>query len=106
MRLAFFGLPRVSNAIEALPSLNMCDHIWLKRGGHNHLGISRIIRNLALCRQPVLTSTFQEAVIDIGTRHGVTSEQSVSYWPALPRPAGGVKPLKRPASGIGNSHWI
>lgn len=80
--LAFFGLTRRDLIIEALPELNMREHIWLKRGGHNHLRITRIIRSLYLCHQPDLARAFQQAVIEIGTTQGVVSEQSISYWRA------------------------
>ena len=80
--LQFFGLSRRGLAIEALPALNMREHIWLKRGGHNHLRISRIIRSLHLCHQPELAAAFQQAVIVIGTTQGVVAEPSVAYWRA------------------------
>ena len=80
--LAFFGLTRRELVIEALPELNMREHIWLKRGGHNHLRISRIIRSLHLCHQPELAAAFQQAVIEIGTTQGIVSEQSLAYWQA------------------------
>jgi hypothetical protein len=80
--LAFFGLMREEHHVQALPTLNMREHIWLKRGGHNHLRISRIIRSLHLCHQPALATAFQQAVIEIGTQQGVVSEQSVGYWRA------------------------
>jgi hypothetical protein len=80
--LEFFGLTRDLNSIVPLPTLNIREYIWLKRGGHNHLRISRIIRSLHLCHQPELARTFQQAVIEIGTRHGVVSEQSIDYWRA------------------------
>lgn len=80
--LAFFGLSREGLCIEALPTLNMREHIWLKRGGHNHLRISRIIRSLYLCHQPELAKAFQQAVIEIGTQQGVVPEQAVGYWRA------------------------
>ncbi|NWO11388.1 hypothetical protein HLV40_13385 [Chromohalobacter salexigens] len=80
--LAFFGLTRQALVIETLPELNMREHIWLKRGGHNHLRISRIIRSLHLCQQPELAAAFQQAVIEIGTTQGVMSEQSIAYWRA------------------------
>lgn len=84
--LAFFGLTRWECAIESLPELNMREHIWLKRGGHNHLRISRIIRSLHLCHQPELAAAFQQAMIEIGTTQGVVSEQSVAYWWAANQP--------------------
>ena len=84
--LAFFGLARRELSIEALPELNMREHIWLKHGGHNHLRISRIIRSLHLCHQPELAVAFQQAVIEIGTTQGVVSEQSVAYWRAANQP--------------------
>lgn len=80
--LAFFGLARRKRIIEPLADLNMGEHIWLKRGGHNHLRISRIIRSLHLCHQPELAAAFQHAVIEIGTTQGVVSEQSLGYWRA------------------------
>lgn len=84
--LAFFGLGRREHVIEALPELNMREHIWLKRGGHNHLRISRIIRSLHLCHQPELAAAFQYAVIEIGSTRGVVSEQSIAYWRAASQP--------------------
>ncbi|MGO1344017.1 opioid growth factor receptor-related protein [Chromohalobacter japonicus] len=78
--LAFFGLTRRALVIEALPELNMREYIWLKRGGHNHLRISRIIRSLHLCQQPELAAAFQQAMIEIGTTQGVVSGPSVDYW--------------------------
>lgn len=78
--LAFSGLNRRELAIETLPELNMREHIWLKRGGHNHLRISRIIRSLHFCHQPDLAAAFQQAVIEIGTTRGVVTEPSIRYW--------------------------
>ncbi|GEK48323.1 hypothetical protein HPA02_26060 [Bisbaumannia pacifica] len=84
--LAFFGLIRRERVIEARSDLTMGEHIWLKRGGHNHLRISRIIRSLFLCHQPELAAAFQRAVIEIGTTRGVVSEASLGYWRAATRP--------------------
>ncbi|MDR5897670.1 opioid growth factor receptor-related protein [Halomonas vilamensis] len=84
--LAFFGMVRKELNILPLPELNMREHIWLKRGGHNHQRISRIIRSLHLCHQTELAAAFQQAVEDIGTTQGVVSEQSVAYWRAAKNP--------------------
>lgn len=78
--LNFFGLSRTEFGIAARDDLDMREHIWLKRGGHNHLRISRIIRSLHLCHQQALAATFREAVIEIGTTQGIVSEQSIQYW--------------------------
>lgn len=79
--LAFLGLTRgKDNAITARPELHIREHIWLKRSGHNHLRISRIIRSLHLCHQPELAAAFQQAVMTLGTTQGVVSEQSLAYW--------------------------
>lgn len=78
--LDFFGLAREGNAISAQPTLSIQSHIWLKAGGHNHLRITRIIRSLALCHQPELARSFQQAVIHIGAQHGVVSETSLQFW--------------------------
>lgn len=84
--LAFFGFTRRGLVIEALPELNLREHIWLKRGGHNHLRISRIIRSLHLCHQPELAEAFLQVVIEIGTTQGMVSEQSIGYWRAANQP--------------------
>ena len=78
--LAFFGLAQDGSDIVAQPTLAIQTHIWLKAGGHNHLRITRMIRSLALCHQPDLARTFQQAVIAIGTQQGVVSDTSVQYW--------------------------
>ncbi|MGS2742566.1 opioid growth factor receptor-related protein [Halomonas sp. LS-001] len=78
--LVFFGLAWDGSDIAAQPTLAMPTHIWLKAGGHNHLRITRIIRSLALCHQPNLARTFQQAVIAIGTQQGVVADTSVQYW--------------------------
>lgn len=84
--LAFFGLRRQGLKIEPIHGLNMSEHIWLKRGGHNHLRISRIIRSLHFCHQPELAASFQQAVIKIGSTRGMVSEQSLAYWRAANQP--------------------
>tara|TARA_R110000796_G_scaffold195079_1_gene311563 strand:+ start:268 stop:771 length:504 start_codon:yes stop_codon:yes gene_type:complete len=78
--LNFFGLECDERFISAQSDLSIQTHIWLKAGGHNHLRITRIIRSLALCHQPELARAFQQAVIDIGTQHGIVSDKSLSYW--------------------------
>ena len=78
--LDFFGLARDGSDIVAQPTLAIPTHIWLKAGGHNHLRITRMIWSLALCHQPDLARTFQQAVIEIGTQQGVVSEPSIQYW--------------------------
>lgn len=78
--LRFFGLAREALVILPLPHLNIREHIWLKRGGHNHLRISRIIRSLHLCQQPELARAVQHAVIEIGCQHGVVSEHTIGHW--------------------------
>jgi len=78
--LAFFGLVRRGSRIEALPGLNIKDHIWLKTGGHNHLRITRIIRSLHLCQQPELAKALQSSFVKIGQSKGQVSEMSVTYW--------------------------
>lgn len=78
--LAFFGLKRNGNQIEALPGLNLKDHIWLKAGGHNHLRITRMIRSLHYCHQPALAKAVQSAFVSIGRARGQVGGQSIEYW--------------------------
>ncbi|WP_207768294.1 opioid growth factor receptor-related protein [Marinobacter halophilus] len=78
--LAFYGLARRNGVIEALPGLNLRDHIWLKAGGHNHLRITRIIRSIHYCHQQQLAAQLQAAFISIGQTKGFVSEKTISYW--------------------------
>lgn len=78
--LNFFGLAHESKAISAQPTLSIQPHIWLKANSHNHLRIMRIIRSLALCHQLELAQAFQQAVIEMGAKHGIVSETSVQFW--------------------------
>jgi len=78
--LNFFGIDLNGNLFTAKSNLNMKDHIWLKRGGHNHLRISRIIRSLALCGQTTLSQEFLNAVLTIATTHGAVNDESKQYW--------------------------
>jgi len=78
--LDFFGLEEHEGQVIAQPSLNMRQHIWLKRGGHNHLRISRIIQSLALCSNLEQAKSFQNTVINIGQTVGQVSEKSLHYW--------------------------
>ncbi|GEN26886.1 hypothetical protein HVA01_05320 [Halovibrio variabilis] len=78
--LDFFGLKCEDHTFTAQRDLLIQTHIWLKTGGHNHLRITRMIRSLYLCHQPELAHAFQQAVIDIGTQHGIVSETSVQFW--------------------------
>lgn len=78
--LRFFGMQWRGDEIVPTEQLNIRDHIWLKRGGHNHLRISRIIRSLMLCGQPKLSVMFQRAMIDTAEQFGEVSEESKGYW--------------------------
>ena len=78
--LRFFGLVRSPDAIGAGPHLNPKDHIWLKRGGHNHLRITRMIRSLHHCHQPELAQLFQAAVIELGRSRGYVPDKTIEYW--------------------------
>ncbi|WP_299181971.1 opioid growth factor receptor-related protein [uncultured Neptuniibacter sp.] len=78
--LDFFGLEEHEGQVIAQSNLNMRQHIWLKRGGHNHLRISRIIQSLALCSNRDQATALQKAVIGIGQAVGQVSEESLHYW--------------------------
>lgn len=80
MMLRFFGMQWQGTNIVPTMELSIRDHIWLKRGGHNHLRISRIIRSLALCGQSELSSKFQRAMLDAAEQFGEVSEESRSFW--------------------------
>ncbi|MBQ0747673.1 MAG: hypothetical protein KBT82_04320 [Marinobacter sp.] len=78
--LAFYGLRRNGSQVEALPGLNIREHIWLKAGGHNHLRITRMIRSLHYCHQPALAKAIQSAFVTIGQSFGQVGGQTVGYW--------------------------
>jgi len=80
--LSFFGLARTGHDIEPLDNLNPNQHIWLKRGGHNHLRITRIIRSLYLCHQQELARAVQQAFIEIGKEYGYVQPQTLAFWRA------------------------
>lgn len=78
--LRFFGMKWAGNEIMPQENINIREHIWLKRSGHNHLRISRIIRSLALCGHLELSQKFQLAMLDTASQHGEVSEESQQYW--------------------------
>ncbi|CAK1713910.1 conserved hypothetical protein [Vibrio crassostreae] len=78
--LNFFGLQWVGGEIAPVDGINLKDYIWLKRGGHNHYRISRIIRSLALCGQLTLSKQFQSAVLDVSSQFGEVDESSRLFW--------------------------
>ncbi len=80
LMLRFFGMQWQGGAIVPCEQLNIRDHIWLKRGGHNHLRISRIIRSLSLCDQLELSVQFQQAMLKAAEQYGEVSDESKGYW--------------------------
>lgn len=80
LMLDFFGMKWSGGEVTPKPELNIRDHIWLKRGGHNHLRISRIIRRLALCGQMELSKQFQAAMLETADLYGEVSQQTQCYW--------------------------
>lgn len=78
--LSFYGLNREEHTIEPRDDLHPNQHIWLKRGGHNHLRITRMIRSLYLCHQPELARVVQQAFIEIGQTHGYVQPDTLGFW--------------------------
>ncbi|KXS55514.1 MAG: hypothetical protein AWU57_76 [Marinobacter sp. T13-3] len=78
--LRFCGLKRAEHIIEPREDLHPYRHIWLKRGGHNHLLITRMIRSLHLCHQPELARVVQQAFIEIGQARGYVQPQTIAFW--------------------------
>ena len=76
----FFGMQWEGNQIVNKLNLNIKEHIWLKRRGHNHLRISRIIRSLALCDQMELSLTFQSAMIEVALRFREVEDSTIQFW--------------------------
>ena len=80
--LSFCGLARTGIAITPLDNLHPNQHIWLKRGGHNHLRITRMIRSLYLCHQSELAREVQQAFINIGQEYGYVQPETIAFWQA------------------------
>ena len=78
--LRFLGLKRRDELVEPMPELNPRDHIWLKRGGHNQLRITRMIRSLHYCHQPTLAKSLQATVINLGKSLGYVQDDTIGYW--------------------------
>jgi len=70
----------VGDIIEPLDNLHPYRHIWLRRGGHDHLRITRMIRSLHLCHQPELARAVQQAFIEIGQEHGYVQPEAIAFW--------------------------
>jgi len=80
--LSFCGLHRLGDIIQPCDNLHPYKHIWLKRGGHNHLRITRMIRSLHLCHQPELAKAVQQAFIEIGQTRGYVQPETIEFWKA------------------------
>jgi len=78
--LSFCGLHRLGDIIQPCNNLHPYRHIWLKRGGHNHLRITRMIRSLYLCHQPELARAVQQAFIEIGQERGYVQPDTLGFW--------------------------
>ncbi|GGY63266.1 opioid growth factor receptor-related protein [Marinobacter zhanjiangensis] len=78
--LRFLGLVRQETTIEAGPELNPRDHIWLKRGGHNHLRLTRMIRSLHCCHQHDLAEGLKTAIIGLARTRGYVRDETLEYW--------------------------
>lgn len=80
LMLEYYGLYREGNQIFAVENLNPRDHIWLKRGGHNQLRITRMIRSLMLCGNLPVAESLQKAVIHFGTTVGYVQPKAIEFW--------------------------
>lgn len=78
--LEYYGLYREGTQIFAVENLNPRDHIWLKRGGHNQLRISRMIRSLMLCGNRMVAESLQKAAIHFGTTVGYVQPKTIEFW--------------------------
>lgn len=80
LMLEYYGLYRKGKEIFAQENLNIRDHIWLKRGGHNQLRITRMIRSLALCGNEEVAQSLQRVVIHYGTTIGSVQPKTMEFW--------------------------
>lgn len=80
LMLAYYGLIRQDNVISACDNLNMKQHIWLKRGGHNQLRITRIIRSLALCGNELVATSLQTCVLKYGVEKSCVQPKVLEFW--------------------------
>lgn len=80
LMLEYYGLYREGNEIFAVENLNPRDHIWLKRGGHNQLRISRMIRSLMFCGNRPVAESLQKIAIHLGTTIGYVQPKTIEFW--------------------------
>lgn len=56
------------------------EYAWLKPHDHNQLRMTRTIHSLALCDQPELARSLQQALLVIADKYGNVSTKIFDYW--------------------------
>jgi hypothetical protein len=85
MMLRFYGLEMTvkGNAVRVARSDEFRERqaIWLNRGNHNFLRLTRILRCLSILHAAALSRALLVCLLDIATEHpGVISERTIGYW--------------------------
>ena len=89
--LDFWGMMRDGVNIIEKGILTKKEYAWLKPHDHNQLRMTRTIHSLALCDQPELALSLQQALLVIADKYGNVSPKIFDYWlnatsvPALDR---------------------
>jgi hypothetical protein len=82
--LEFYGLvlePGADPRITRRPDFARRARVWLTRGNHNFLRLTRILASLRLLGEPELASALLLALVDIGAEYReVIGGEALGYW--------------------------
>lgn len=78
--LDFWGMMRDGVNIIEKGILTKKEYAWLKPHNHNQLRMTRTIHSLALCDQPELALSLQQALLSIADKYGNVSPKIFDYW--------------------------
>jgi hypothetical protein len=82
LMMRFYGFRFAPHGIEPAPDFAARAAIWLKKGNHNHLRITRILRSLALLGCGAQARSFLSALdaVAIAEGRGKISPLTLRYW--------------------------
>jgi hypothetical protein len=82
---SFYGLRIVESdggiAVQRAPDFDERRAVWLNRGNHNFLRLTRIMKSLALLGRPALAKAWLDALVSIYQDFGSSiSPDTLRYW--------------------------
>jgi hypothetical protein len=87
---AFYGfqIRREADAwrLDPAPNAEERQRVWLRRGNHNFLRLTRIMKSLATLGLGLLSQAWFDALHDVYQRRGsVIGPETLRYWTSAPR---------------------